>query len=180
MFFNLADALRIIPECYVDTNLVSALLGGIGVNHQKSCNKVVGRMKDKYGDGFAVGIIDNDKRRPGYLDEFQTIANSSHLTLYKHPQKHHYIITVAPAAEMFILNAASDAGLSLSDYGLPANLKELMKLTKHIVSNSDSRLIRLFHDLSSVGEVALLKNTLKYLLDKMYYASSDELKALFK
>ena len=89
--FDMADALRIIPECYVDTNLVSALLGGIGVNHQKSCNKVVGRMKDKYGDDFAVGIIDNDKRRPGYL-----------------------------------------------------------------------------------------KNTLKYLLDKMYYASSDELKALFK
>lgn len=174
------DALQIIPECYVDTNLVSTLLGGIGVNHQKSCNKVVARMKDKYGDDFAVGIIDKDKRRPGYLDEFQPIASSQHLALYKHPQKPHYIVTVAPAAEGFLLSVAAEAGVSLSDYRLPSDLKGLLKLTKHIVTNNDSRLMRLFRDLSSVGELSQLKRVLEYLLEKKYKASPEDLADLFE
>lgn len=176
---SMSNALQIIPECYVDTNLVSALLGGIGVNHQKSCNKVVARMQDKYGDDFAVGIIDRDKRRPGYLNDFSLVAESAHLSLYKHPSKHHYIITVAPAAEGFIISEVEQAGLSLTDYGLPSYLKGLLKITKHIVTNRDGRLVHLFHDLSSCGETRLLKDVLGYLLDKKYDASIEELKDLF-
>ena len=176
----MTDPLHIIPECYVDTNLVSTLLDGAGVNHQKSCNNVLSLMRGKFGDHFALGIIDNDKRRPRYLDECSVLASSDHLRLYKHRQKHHYIITVSPAAEGFILCAAASAGIKLSDYGLPSELEGFKKKTKHIVSNKSPELVRLFRDLRTVGEMDLLRKVLNYLLDKGYDSKPDELRALFE
>lgn len=176
---SMHQALNIIPECYVDTNLVSTILGGIGVNHQKGCNNVTARMLDKYNDSFAVGIIDCDKRKPGYLDEFELLGQSSHLSIFKHPVKHHYIITVSPAAEGFILSAANEAGISMNNYGLPSDLNGLKRITKTIVSNKDSRLISLFRDLSiSGGEFATLRTILEYLMNKCYNVNVDALKAL--
>ncbi len=61
----------IIPECYIDTNLVETLSCRDGCNHQKGCNQVAKIMKEKFADRFAVGIIDADKRTPGYLREFK-------------------------------------------------------------------------------------------------------------
>jgi len=174
------NPLHIIPECYVDTNLVSTLLGGIGVNHQKSCNNVVALMKGKFEDDFAVGIIDNDKRRPQYLNECTVLAESEHLCLYKHSGKHHYIITVSPAAEAFILSAVDQAHLSMQDYGLPSGLNEFKKITKHIVTNKSHELVRLFQDLSPVGEFKLLGNVLNYLLKKGFAARQDEVTAFFQ
>ena len=66
----------IIPECYVDTNLVETLVCSGGCNHQKGCNQVAKVMKEKFANRFAVGMIDADKRRPGYLNEFRKIATS--------------------------------------------------------------------------------------------------------
>ena len=66
----------IIPECYVDTNLVETLVCKAGCNHQKGCNQVAKVMQEKFADRFAVGIIDADKRKPGYLNNFNEIASS--------------------------------------------------------------------------------------------------------
>jgi hypothetical protein len=54
----------IIPECYVDTNLVETLVPptGRGYNHQHGCGTVTKVMKERFADGFAVGIIDKDKK----------------------------------------------------------------------------------------------------------------------
>lgn len=173
-------ALDIIPECYVDTTLVSVLLGGIGVNHQKSCNNVVAKMREKFDDEFAVGIIDNDKRRPGYLDEFNSVASSAHLQVLKHPDKHHFIITVSPASEGFVLSVVERAGLSMDAYGLPGDIVGLKKITKDIVSSKDVRLVNLFKDLRYLGECEILKNVLEYLMQMRYNARSEDLAALFK
>ncbi len=44
----------IIPECYIDTNLVETLVCTGGCNHQKGCNTVAKVMQDKFGDsGFS-------------------------------------------------------------------------------------------------------------------------------
>ena len=175
----MVDSFHVIPECYVDTNLVSTLLGGIGVNHQKSCNNVIALMRGRFEDDFAVGIIDNDKRRPQYLDDCNLIAESNHLQLYKHSQKQHYIITISPAAEGFILSVVEAACISMSDYNLPSNLDDLKKITKHIVSNKNSNLIKLFRDLKNVGEFNILSLVLRYLIEKGYNADQRELQSLF-
>ena len=59
--------LFIIPECYIDTNLVETLIITDGCNHQKGCNTVVKTMQQKFANAFSVGIIDEDKRQVSFL-----------------------------------------------------------------------------------------------------------------
>lgn len=40
----------IIPECYVDTNLVETLVCPAGCNHQKGCNQVAKVMQEKFAN----------------------------------------------------------------------------------------------------------------------------------
>ena len=95
--------LYIIPECYIDTCLVESLLETEGVNHQKGCNVVTGVMDSKYADKFAVGIIDDDKKKPSYVNEFYNLATTDFLVLLKHLTRPHYLIMVKPAMDGFIL-----------------------------------------------------------------------------
>lgn len=88
--------LYVIPECYVDTNLIEYLLSA-GVNHQHSCSKVVGQLRTTFADRFAIGIIDKDKVEQGYIKECDVVAKTRHLTLMKHHKWHQYLITIAPA-----------------------------------------------------------------------------------
>lgn len=76
----------IIPECYIDTNLVETLVFTGGCNHQKGCNQVAKVMQEKFANRFAVGIIDADKRRPSYLNEFEKLrpANTSNSSVIRH------------------------------------------------------------------------------------------------
>ena len=169
----------IIPECYIDTNLVETLVCSGGCNHQKGCNQVAKIMKEKFADRFAVGMIDADKRRPGYLNEFREIASSEHLKLFRHISRSHFIILVHPAADGFILSCAQTAQIDMADYGLSPILKEFTSQTKNVMSNKDIRFKRLFKTMQDVGEMALLKSVLTYLVDNTYSASTAALTALF-
>jgi len=92
------------------------------VNHQKGCNTVVNTMKGKIlKDGFAVGVIDSDKRKPSYVNEFTEIAHTEHLSLLKHTNKAHYLIMVSPAMDKFILDCAEEEMVDLSEYDLPSD-----------------------------------------------------------
>lgn len=82
--------LHVMPECFVDTNLIEFLLNA-GVNHQHCCSKVVGQMNSIFADRFAVGIIDKDKVQLGYIQECNVIAATEHLTLMKHRERHQYL-----------------------------------------------------------------------------------------
>lgn len=170
----------IIPECYVDTNLVETLVCSSGCNHQKGCNQVAKVMQDKFADRFAVGIIDADKRRPGYLNEFREIASSEHLKLFRHPCRHHFIILVHPAAAGFILSCAEAAQIKMTDYELSPVLKEFTAQTKNVMSNKDIRFKRLFMSMKEMGEMKLLKSILTYLLTATYNAENVEIISLFK
>lgn len=160
--------LSVIPECYVDTNLISSLLGGIGVNHQKGCTRVTGVMEKQLANRFAIGVIDADKVTPGYLAKFRKVAGLQHLSVYKSDERPHYIITIHKAVEDFILDEAHKAGVSLNVYCLPDTLDALKKLTKKVGSDKDDRFKALFKRLDSVGEVAVLKDLLLYLRNNGY------------
>lgn len=169
----------IIPECYIDTNLVETLVCTGGCNHQKGCNQVAKVIQEKFADRFAVGIIDADKRRPGYLSEFCEIASSEHIKLFRHPVRSHFIILVHPAADGFILSCAEVANVNMDDYGLSSKLKEFTAQTKNVMSNKDPRFKRLFKSMENVGEIRLMKSVIAYLVDKTYEASNDDLKQYF-
>ena len=115
--------LAVIPECFVDTNLIETLVPpiGKGYNHQKGCGTVTKVMKAKFANSFAVGIIDKDKRQVDYLNEFDEVVNAGTLLLHKHKTKPHYIIQISPAIESFIMQSANSVGVSVTDFSLSAD-----------------------------------------------------------
>ena len=170
--------LYIIPECYVDTNLISTLVNA-AVNHQKCCTKVTETINKKYTDNFAVGIIDKDKVEPKYVNEFQLIAKRGHLQLLRHKTRPHYLITINPAVEMLIIDSAAEIGLDLKTYGLSSDLNTLKKTTKKVSSNTDSTFSQLFNDLIESSDFKVLKESLHYLIQNKYQSNQEDLKKIF-
>lgn len=176
---------HIIPECYLDTNLVETLVppqkmkGSNGYNHQHSCNKVIGIMLNGLKDDFALGIVDRDKRKLEHTDNFKLISEKHNLELYHNPNKNHYLI-FHPPLEQWLFNQANEVNISLEKYQLPSTLKELTKLSKRESIKTDERFKNLFKDLKenkSAG-VNLLANWINYLKTHPYNADKTELQKL--
>lgn len=124
--------LHIIPECYIDTKLIKALVPtATRYNHQKGCPTVVKVMKERFGKDFALGIIDRDKKELGYVSEFDLVVEIPlKLALFKHRQKNHYLIFICPAMEKWVISCADEVAISLSDFNLPHDFKKLRGITK--------------------------------------------------
>jgi hypothetical protein len=114
-----------------------------GCNHQKGCNNVARIMQSKLQDKFAIGIIDDDKYKHSYFNEFCQIAVSDDAILYKHRERNHYFIVICPAMERFILTAAQQCKVSPATYNLPSALDAFMKITKREASKNNKDLKRL-------------------------------------
>lgn len=174
----------IMPECFIDTTLVSSLLEA-DVSHKHNCNEVAKEMKSgKYRDAFAVGIIDNDKRKLSYTEEFEEIGRTDNLTFLKHRTKHQYLIKVGKehkAMETFIKENVSVLGLNMEDFGLPSDLDKLIEATKDSISTQkDPRILKLCKALQKSPEVAKLKNVLGYLSTNKYKANLETVEAMIK
>ena len=169
----------LIPECYVDTNLVETI-SFPGCNHQKSCSMVAGTMQRKYADRFAVDIIDRDKREVPYLKEFEPVTDNGSIYLLRHHQRPHYILQISPAVEMFVLGAVAEKGLRLEDDGLPSDLEGLKRRTKTVNSKRDVAFRQLFKDLAETTRFTLLGNVLRYLVEQNYNVKVEDLKQLFQ
>jgi len=168
----------IFPECYVDTNLIEHLIHG-SVNHQHSCNKVVGTLRGRFRDRFAIGIVDLDKKPVGYLEECETIASSTHLRILKHRQKPHYMITINPAVDQFLLDCAVEQNISPEAFGFPSKLEEFISRTKTATSNKDQNIRRLIVAISGNKELCLMQNTLMYLKANTYSSSPNAIKEIW-
>lgn len=182
---------QIIPECYADTNFISTLLEAY-VNHSLSCTAVAGLMHDTFKDRFAVGIIDHDKQNPGYLSEFNEMANrvlppqkdkekDVRIRLYQHKTRPHYFITIEPAIERLILRCAEMSNIKMEDYHLKSSLDGLKERTKHKSSNNDYLLRTLFQALLGAGnsDLLALQETLRYFVFRQKDVDAEELKRIF-
>jgi len=173
--------LAIIPECYVDTNLVETLVPPQKqYNHQKGCGTVTKVMKEKFSDSFAVGIIDKDKQEVDYLKEFTEVAKNDGLILHKHPTKAHYIIQIVPAMEKFIFKCMDECTIKPEEYGLPDNLEAFKKESKTTNSKNDIRFRSLFNALKNgqAADIIRLRDLIKYLKSEQYNADLEVLKAI--
>ncbi|MDL2222443.1 hypothetical protein LJC35_07830 [Parabacteroides sp. OttesenSCG-928-N08] len=177
------NELTIIPECYVDTCLTETITSCFNqFNHQKGCGTVTKKMQKTFSDSFAVGIIDRDKREEPYLLEFDLLASNESLFLYKHRTKHHYIIQIFPAIELFFLKAAGEKGIDITaQFGLPTDLKRLTKRTKQIADKNENdfkTFKRLFRDISDASELQRLASLIQYLKDNTYNARVEKLREI--
>ena len=171
---------EIMPECFIDTMLVASLLDA-KVSHKHSCNEVAREMeKGKYKDSFAVGIIDNDKRKISYIESFDEIGRTDNLVFLKHRDKPQYVIKVGKehkAMETFIKANVDAIGMKMEDFDLPSDLAKLIGLTKDSVSTQkDPRILNLCKMMRLSPEVAKLQDVLAYLAANKYNVDIDELK----
>lgn len=180
----------IIPECYIDTNLIDVLLQNAekkGVNHGKGNSSVATKMKNIFPDEFAVGIIDKDEKDIDYLkDEFEIVNDkiATYAILFKHKTRHHYIIQLCPVSETWICNVCKEVKIDLtgSDYKLPNNPIELGYKTKKVSSKYDPTFRLLFKTIVKKSEesnfepVVKLKGWLRLLVDDNYKVDLSELK----
>lgn len=173
----------VFPECNVDTNLVGFMIGGYA-KHKSCCNEVVKAVNG--ADGFAVGIIDDDKRRATMDEGFREYelaevvdGEHRHVRLFIHNDGRRYMFTVKPAMDKFIFDAAKNEGVSLTEMGYPVAFDSFKKATKRIQAATDANLRRLFDRIKGDSEFGRLRNTLKYLLLKQYDAETDVVKSFF-
>ncbi len=170
---------HIIPECYVDTNLIETIVPPErnGYNHQMGCTMVAKKMiEDKaLKDGFALGIIDKDKKEIEYAKAFNEIVSTAQLTLLKHPTKNHYFIQIMPAMEKWIIQNAEAVGIDMLDFGLPNDFNELKRYSKSVKSKKDDHFKRLFKALKKQNAtgVLLLSKWITYLKAHPYDADLD-------
>lgn len=172
--------LDIVPECYVDTNVVQTILQMKGANHQKSCSMVLKTIKEKFDGRFAVGVIDMDKKEPPSLDQFSVIiAETEELTLRKTPGQNHYVIQIKHVMETFLLHCAHEINVDLRAEGFPNDLEGMKRLTKSRDSDRDPAVSSLIKRLSASPQMAILKGTLNYFRLHPYDAKEIDLKRLF-
>lgn len=171
-----------MPECYADTLLIEALVPSkTGYNHQMGCFKVEAQMtKGRLKDGFAVGIIDNDKRQIKYLNEFEEVDRlEDSLILWKHKRKVHFVIQISPALESWMLKVCRNGGIEIEKFGISGDLTELKKYTKSQTSLKDEKLIKLFKQIAAlegVAEVKKLRNWIELLKENNYRVDIKDLK----
>ena len=136
--------------------------------------------RGKFKDAFAVGIIDNDKRKISYIEGFEEIGRTDNLTFLKHKNKHQYVIKVgkdSKAMETFIKANVEAIGMKMEDFDLPSDLSELIEQTKDRVSTQKApRIQKLCKALRQSPEVATLQDVLAYLAVNKYNVDIEELK----
>lgn len=173
---------EIMPECFIDTTLVGSLLDA-KVSHKHSCNEVAKAMeKGKYKDAFAVGIIDNDKRKIPYIEGFEELGRTDNLTFLKHKNKHQYVIKVGKdrmAMETFIKANVEAIGMKMEDFDLPSDITKLIDQTKDsVTTQKDSKILKLCKTLRQSPEVAKLQEVLDYLAKNKYNSDVEVIKQM--
>ena len=123
---------HILTECCINTLLTEVLSSLSGCNHQHNRPKVLTTMKEKFSDNVALCVLDNDIL-PKEKDNYSPLKLNEHLSIYKHKEKPHNIVTIGrkgKAAEDFILKNAQRCNITLVEYDLPTDLARLRKLKR--------------------------------------------------
>ncbi|MFT6964779.1 MAG: hypothetical protein ACJAWV_004521 [Flammeovirgaceae bacterium] len=143
---------RIITECFADKAVFEWILGK-SIRKANGCNGVIGEVKTEplLKNQCLIGVIDNDKNKPGSYLYFEQIETKESLILLKIPNTNRFLIEVQPKAiEKWLTDCAELGNVNMADFGLENTIKGLKRTTKkqNVQGNSDfknfvSRLIEL-------------------------------------
>ena len=164
----------VVPECYVDTNLMNVLVGK-ACNHKKGCSNVCKVLDEKLTNQFAIAVIDRDKKEPASVRNYELIAQNQFIMVSKHRERPHYLIHICPAIEEFILAAVAELNVNLAEYGLPTERDMLKQKTKTVTAKEDEKFARLFKDLRPASNIRCLDKLLQYLLSNRYTATTEQI-----
>lgn len=119
---------EIAPECYADTLLVE-ILGFYRPNHQLGISKVFDALGKRLKNRLAVGVIDDDKRKPRDLDKFEEVDKRDGIRRLK--RGNHTVLIICPGFEAWVFKNAEAVDIKPAKYGFQ-NLSEFRKACKRI------------------------------------------------
>lgn len=153
-----SPTLRFVPECHADTTLVRFLTNGYpDIDHERGIGDVANNLESiKVAHAILVGIVDDDRRQPTYLKDFDLLEKENGVLLKKKPGAEHYVISVMPAIEKFLIENCKSIGEKPSDYGFPDDLKQFCKHTKKPEIEQNQRFIDLLKELKTKNAPGML------------------------
>src|SRR5580698_4267563 len=103
---------HIIPECWGDT-LLAITLGFSSPNHQFGIGQVNNVMNKDFQNKLAIGIVDDDKKKPSDFKKFKELKKekSLGLILKMRPGTKHYLIIVSPAVDTWLVRAGDSVNI---------------------------------------------------------------------
>jgi hypothetical protein len=141
----MADYALFVPECWVDTALMRALLRGRDefISHHQGIGKVGGVLRRQGAEPLntrrVVGMVDGDQKfdEQPYLTQFTRVLVGGwdrklhpHCVL-QHPDKPtHYLIVLHPACDGWLFRTAQQADIDLAALGLPTEFEAFLEVTK--------------------------------------------------
>ncbi len=144
-------SLQILPECYADTALVLLFIPDrLRVVHIFGIPNVAKEMQQALGQedaGVRIGVVDNDKRVPPYLQTFNTVFEQNKVLLKQNGLTNQYLIVIDKAIESFLLWNAQQVSLDVAKYGFVNDIKALGKALKTSAIGSNTDYLRLLTDL---------------------------------
>jgi len=136
-----------MPECFLDTNLVEALLNKpYTVNHKKGNSSILKAMEEaRLKESFVVALIDDDKVKVKALESYEKVDRLGKKTmkLFIHLERKHFVIQVSPAIEKWIMSECKKGKINMEEFGLPGDLSGLRRM-KGLAQRNDNQFKDLF------------------------------------
>lgn len=138
---------ELIPEDRAIQGLVG-VLGFKKTNLGDGISQTLNKINKHFNNRFAVGIVDDDKQKPGGYDAYSNLLDEKDgLKLIQKPQSRHFLIVITPAVESWLFQCADQCEIDPSKYGF-STLKQLTRITKDPLNvGKDNQLRRFLHDL---------------------------------
>lgn len=161
------DRIRLYPECHADTALVTYLFPKIElIEHAAGINEVSKALETVKSDAVTLlGIIDNDKHKPRYLRQFETLTEEAKLCYCVKPNSNQHLIVIDKAIETFLLWNALQVNVSITSYGFSTDVRQFGRRLKSQGIETDSEYLRLLTDLHSLKAPGFL--TLERILNDL-------------
>lgn len=158
---------ELIPEDGAMTALVTCL-GFLKPNTGDGIGNTLNKMEQNFKNRFAVGIIDDDKRKPKLFDLYENLLEEKDsLKLIQKPVTKHFLIVVQPAIELWLLHNADS-----KDIASPfPSLKEMKRVTKdptEVVKNQAFK--QFLRQLNNAGAPGFI--TMTNWIDQLYAKQS--------
>ncbi|GAA4445913.1 hypothetical protein GCM10023189_00410 [Nibrella saemangeumensis] len=143
------EHVRLYPECHADTALITFFVPDSRIiEHAAGINEVSKALQQvQKVDTTLIGIVDNDKHKPRYLDLFKTVAEENKICFRHRPGSNQYLIIIDKAIETFLLWNAGQVGISISDYGFEPAIRNFGLRLKRRDIETEPDYLRLLSDL---------------------------------
>lgn len=138
---------ELIPEGKADRVLLE-VLGFRNPGAGNGIGDVINQIKNNFSGRFAIGLIDDDRRKPALFDSFQRLEKKADLQLFQRqaPESKHFLIVVSPALEGWLLERARKADIDPSRFGFD-DRKRFQRVCKDQAVSTHQKFRQFLHQL---------------------------------